>query len=108
MKMFYRSFFSIMKKYNNSERYGGMRHANGRYSFYVLLRFTRVADDPGISVILWRNGKKQKCAEHCDAQFLFYRHCFHRLGAVRIYTCLRTRQFNHWRTGVGRSERGRI
>ena len=60
MKMFYRSFFSIMKKYNNSERYGGMRHANGRYSFYVLLRFTRVADDPGISVILWRNGKKQK------------------------------------------------
>ncbi len=27
-----------------------MRHANGRYSFYVLLRFTRVADDPGLAL----------------------------------------------------------
>ncbi|RCK12944.1 hypothetical protein DT075_06795 [Bacillus licheniformis] len=47
-----------------------MKHADGGYSIYVLLRFARVADDAGHRFILRRPCKEQKCAQHRYAQFI--------------------------------------
>ena len=62
-----------------------MKHADGGYSIYVLLRFARVADDAGHRFILRRTCQEQKCAQHRYAQFIFNCHRFYHMDFVRLF-----------------------